>query len=660
MPAEFLLRDFVIVLAAAIVIIVLSRRVKLPVVAGFMLTGILIGPSAAGLVRDTPAIDFLAQLGVVMLLFLVGLEFSFSRLRQIQRFLWVGGGTQVVLTVAAAGGILLWAGRSLAESVFAGFLVALSSTAVVLKLYTDRNEINSPQGRISTGILLFQDLAVVPMAALIPLLSPATAGPFGPTALRFAVSLGVITAVFVAGLWLFPRALDLVVKARVREINVIAVLFLCLGMALLAGRLGFSLALGAFLAGVILSESPYSLQAASDILPFKDLFNSLFFISIGMLLNLRTAWDQRGLIVAAVLSILVLKSLLAFLTVRILKYPGRTAMRAGLPLAQIGEFSFVLASAGKLAGLIPESTFQVFIAASILTILLAPSMFQLSTLLADSLGRPAEAASAGAAAVPETETPLSGHVIIAGFGLNGQNVARVLKETGIPYVIVELDPQAVKDIRGEGRPVLFGDISRPEVLKAAGIERAKAVVFAISDPPTTRRAVRAARSLSRQAFLIVRTRFAAEIDDLFALGADSVVPQEFETSIEIFARTLEEFHIPANIVAAQVRLLREERYGVLRGIAPRRPSLERISELLNAGTTETYFVAEGSRACGQTIRELKLRSETGAMIIAVVRGERSFTSPPTDFQILGGDTLVLVANHQDMDRAFGFLDQSQT
>ncbi len=653
MPPEFLLRDFLVVLAAAIVIIVLSRRVRLPVVAGFMLTGILIGPSAVGLVHDTPAIDFLAELGVVMLLFMVGLEFSFSRLRQIRRFFALGGGVQVLLTVAAGAGVLLLAGRPVAQSLFAGFLLALSSTAVVLKIYGDRNEINSPQGRIATGILLFQDLAVVPMAALIPLLSPARAGALDQTALRFALSLGVITAVFFLGLWLFPRAFDFVVKTRVRELNIIAVLFLCLGMAVLAGRLGFSLALGAFLAGVILSESPYSLQAASDILPFKDLFNSLFFISIGMLLDLRTAWKERALVLAVVVSVLVLKSLLTFLTVRILRYPARTALTVGLSLAQIGEFSFVLASAGKIAGIIPAEAFQAFVAASILTILFAPALIHLSDALARTLKGPAGPAGTR----PDAGVSPAGHVIIAGFGLNGQNVARVLKETGIPYVIVELDPESVKALKSQGQPVLFGDISSPEVLKAAGIKEAKAVVFAISDPPTARRAVRAARTLNREAFLIVRTRFAAEIDELFALGANSVVPQEFETSIEIFARTLEEFHIPANIIAAQVRLLREERYGVMRGLVPRRPSLERISELLNAGTTETYFVAGESRACGRSIKDLGLRSRTGATIIAIVRGERSFTSPPLDFQILEGDTLVLVANHRDMDAAFSFLDQ---
>ncbi len=659
MSAETILRDFIIVLAAAILVLVLSRRVRLPAVAGFLLTGILIGPSAVGLVHETRVIDVLAQLGVIMLLFTVGLEFSLSRLRQIRRFFGAGGAIQVTLTVAVTAGIMALLGRPAAESLFYGFLMALSSTAVVLKNYADRNELNSPQGRISTGILLFQDLAVVPMAALIPVLSPTSSGPLGPTAARFAFSLGVIAAVFFLGLWLFPRALDLIVRARVRELNVITVLFLCLGMALLASRLGLSLALGAFLAGVILSESQYSYQAASDILPFKDLFNSLFFISVGMLLSLRTAWDERYVILGLVLGILVLKSFLAFLTVRILGYPSRTALTAGLSLAQIGEFSFVLASAGKVAGLIPEAAFQAFIAASILTILAAPFMIQAAPALAARVESRGKVRREGEETAGN-EALQAGHVIIAGFGLNGQNVARVLKETGIPYTIVELDPQAVKDIRGQGQPVLFGDISRTEVLKVAGAERAKAVVFAISDPPTTRRAVRAARALNPKLFIIVRTRFAAEIDELFALGADSVVPQEFETSIEIFARTLEEFHIPGNVIAAQVRLLREERYGVMRGVAPRRPSLERISELLNAGTTETFFIAAGSRACGRTIQELGLRKQTGATIIAVVRGERSFTSPPLDFKLLEGDTLVLVANHRDMDQAFAFLEVTGT
>jgi CPA2 family monovalent cation:H+ antiporter-2 len=655
-----ILEELIILLAVSILIIFLSHRVKIPSVVGFLLTGILIGPGGFSLVKDTEAIGVLAEIGVVMLLFMIGLEFTLKRLKRIQRQFWLGGGLQVVLTTAAALLILVVLKVPAKDAVFYGFLVSLSSTAVVLKILQDRGETDAPQGRISLGILIFQDLAIVPMIAVVPLLANVRSASAGAILSRFLISGATVVAFFAAARYLMPQVLHLVVKMRVREVFIITSLFICLGMAWLTSSLGLSLALGAFLAGVILSESEYSHQVVSDILPFKDVFNSLFFISIGMLLQTGVVWRSRVLIIGLVLSILFLKAVVVILTVRILGYSSRIALLTGLALAQVGEFSFVLASVGRGNGLLPENVFQLFLASSIVTILATPFLIQLSPLLTERLETKLRW---GGRTVETGEKPgrdLQDHVIIAGYGLNGRNLAHVLREAGISYVILELNPETVKKALADGQRVIFGDVASHTILREAQVDKARSIVFAISDPAATRRGVKAARELSPELFILVRTRYASEIDELYGLGANDVIPEEFETSIEIFTRVLGRYHIPRNIIDAQVKVLRGECYGVFRGTCEVvKPAGERLADFLLAGTAQTFYVGRGTWPAGKTLRGIDLRKKTGATVIAVVRGDQSFAGPGAEFGIEAGDTLVLVANHRDMNRAFQFLTSGE-
>lgn len=651
------LREFVIVLAASVLIISLFHRLRLPAVVGFLLTGVLIGPGGLSLVRNDATVRTLAEIGVVMLLFTIGLEFEPARLKRIRRNFLVGGGLQVLLTTAACVGILAGLLRvSLREALFYGFLVSLSSTAVVLKILGDRAETDSPQGRISLGILIFQDLAIVPMIALVPVLANAGEAPAGAIAVRLLLSAVLVAGAFVLARVLMPAILNAVVRMRVREVFLIATLFLCLGMALLTSSLGLSLALGAFLAGVILAESDYSHQVVSDILPFRDVFNSLFFIAVGMLLDVRTVWTFWPVVLGLAASVIVLKALAVVGTVGLLGFGPRVSILTGLALAQIGEFSFVLAGVGRANGFLAGPNFQAFIASSILTILATPFLIMASPALAD-LGARRLRWRAKADEEPErTRCDLDGHVIIAGYGLNGRNLAHVLREAGIPYVILDLNPVTVREAASSGELILFGDVSRRTILEEAGLGRAKAIVFAISDPLVTRRGVKAVKGLNPGVHVIVRTRYAADIDELVRAGADEVIPEEFETSIEIFSRVLEKYHVPRNVVDAEVKVLRGECYGMLRGACSAvRPVTERIADLLAAGTAETYFVPRAGWPAGRTLGALDLRGRTGATVIAVVRGSDSFTSPGADFRIEEQDTVVLVASHRDIDRAFAYL-----
>jgi CPA2 family monovalent cation:H+ antiporter-2 len=650
------LTEFVIVLAASVIIIFLSHKLRLPSVVGFLLTGVLIGPGGLSLVKNTATVDVMAEIGVVMLLFTIGLEFEPARLKRIRRDFWAGGGLQVSLTVSATVLVLLLFRVSLRTAIFYGFLVSLSSTAVVLKILGDRGETDSPQGRISLGVLIFQDVAIVPMIALVPVLANAGGVSVGAIVFRFGLSAAVIGAVFLLARRLMPPILHLVVKTRIREVFLIATLFLCLGMALLTSSLGLSLALGAFLAGVLLAESEYSHQVASDVLPFKDVFNSLFFISVGMLLDVGAVAAFLPAVLGLVAGIVVLKASIVVLTAGLLGYGSRIAVLTGLALAQVGEFSFVLAGVGRANGFLKGDIFQAFIASSILTILATPLLIQVSPALAEKGARKLRWKKGGGEAGGKSGRDLEGHVIIAGFGFNGRNLAHVLKESGIGYVILELNPVTVKAAAAEGEPIIFGDVSSPTILEEACVKKARGIVFAISDPAMTRRGVKAVKAINPAIFVIVRTRYAAETDDLLGLGADDVIPEEFETSIEIFTRVLERYHVPRNVVDAQVRVLRGECYGMLRGTCSAiRPVTERIADLLASGTAETYFVGKGGWSVGKTLGALDLRGRTGATVIAVVRGEESFAGPGADFEIREQDTLVLVASHRDMDRAFHYL-----
>lgn len=649
------LREIVIVLAASVVVIYVSHRVKLPAVVGFLLTGVIIGPGGLALARDLRTINVLAEVGVVMLLFNIGIEFSLERLKKIQKNFWVGGGLQVVSTIAVTAAVLAAFHLRAEEAIFYGFLVSLSSTAVVLKLMSDRNELDSAHGRVSLGILLFQDMSIVPMIAVIPLL--AHVGGFSAAAvlIRFALSAAAIAAVFLAARFLMPRTLHLVVRTRIREIFLITALFLCLGMSLLTAALGLSLALGAFLAGIIISESEYSRQVVSDILPFKDVFNSLFFISVGMLLDTAVVMRQWRLVLAVVLAVLLIKSLAASLIVRALGHAARVALIVGLGLSQVGEFSFVLAGVGRLNGFLAGDAFQVFIAASVLTLLVTPFVFQRSASVADMISRRLKLERH----IPEEHRPaeLEGHVIIAGFGLNGRNLVRVLKETGIPYIVLELNPDTVREARSEGEPVVFGDVASRNILKEAGAEKAKALVLAVSDPAASARSVKNARGLNPGLFIIVRTRYASEIEELFELGANDVIPEEFETSLEIFVRVLEKYHVPRNIINLQVQLVRGECYGMLRGTcAAGRPAMDRFSDILAAGTVESYLVPLNAWFAGKTLGEIALRGRSGVTVVTVIRNDKTFAAPGADFVLNVHDILVLMGDHKAIDRAVAVLD----
>lgn len=655
MPPLPFLKEFVIILAAAVVIIFISHRLRLPSVVGFLITGIIIGPFGLNFVDQKEEIEVFAEIGVVMLLFFIGLEISLSQLKSLRREFFFGGSLQVVATILAVLLVGSMSAYGLNETMFFGFLVALSSTAIVLKVFADRNELEAAHGRIAVGILIFQDLFIVPMIAVTPMLAGGTGVSVGEVAFRFLLSVAAIIGVFFVARVVMPRVLHQIARTRVREAFLLGSLLVCLFMAGVSASLGFSYALGAFIAGLIISESEYSHAVVAELVSFRDLFTSLFFISVGMLLDLDFVVSNLGTVLGITGGILAVKSAVVFGVVLALKFPFRTAAIAAISLAQVGEFSFVLAKVGRSFALLDADLYQYFLGASIITMVFTPALIRFAPEIAERTQRALPFRVRPFRSGEPSTRGLADHVIIVGYGVNGENVARVLRETGIPYLILEMNGETVRRLLKDGLPVVFGDVTRKEILTLCDIERANTIVFAIADPQATRSAVRLVRSMNPHVHTIVRTRYVTEVDELGRLGADEVIPEEFETSIEIFTRVLEQFHVPRNVINAQIQVIRDENYRMLRGLPVTGRALDRVSQLLAAGTSDTFLVTDRSTAAGKTISEIDLRRKTGVTLIAVVRGEQPYINPEPDFRIEASDTLVLVGNHASMDKAFEFL-----
>lgn len=648
---EFL-RDLLIAFLVGGAVVYALRPLKLPSLAGLLVAGAVIGPHGLSLIEAPERVEVLAEIGVVLLLFTIGLELSLDQLAQMWRTILGTGGTQVLLTIAVTALVASAAGVPFERAVFLGFLVSLSSTAVVLRLLGDRAEIGAPYGRVALGILLLQDLCIVPLMLLTPFLAGNVSG-LGDLGLSLGKAALIVVGVVVAARRLVPAVLFRVVKTRSRELFLTFLVVLCLGTAWLTSLAGLSLALGAFLAGLAVSESEYGHQALAEAIPFRDAFGSLFFLSIGMLMDAGFAASQPWLVAASALGVLVIKSVTASIAGLVSRYPLRVAVKSGFALAQIGEFAFVLAHPGLDLGLMEARDYQLFLAASVLSLLLTPAMLRLGTALAPRLG--ARSAPAGLSE-PASAEVLADHVIIVGYGVNGKNLARTLRATEVAYVVLELNPETVRRARAEGEPIHFGDSTQLAVLRSVGLARARLLVVAISDAASSRRTVAIVRQERPDLVIIVRTRYVSELDELKALGADEVIPEEFETSIEIFSRVLARYNVPKNVILDHVAAVREGTYEILRvpqGHASR--SALRSTDL-GGLVVERLQVRDRSPACGARLDELSLRARTGASVVAVRRGEETFGNPKPDFRFSPDDVAILIGSREELDRALGLFE----
>jgi CPA2 family monovalent cation:H+ antiporter-2 len=655
-PAAFLpplavtipfLNEMVALFVVSVGIAYLCYRLRLVPIAGFLIAGVLIGPNALALVENQELVDILAEVGVILLLFTIGLEFSLEKLSRIGRAIFVGGGIQVAVSVALVAGVLLAFGVSWQAGVYTGCLVALSSTAIVLGLLAERDETDTPTGQLSLAILIFQDLAIVAMVLLVPILA-GESSTLGEVLWVLGKAGLLIAAVLVLARRVVPWILEKIAHTRRQELFLLTVVAICFGTAAVSALAGVSLALGAFLAGLVVSESHYSEQAMSDILPLRIVFNAVFFVSVGMLLDLGFLVANPLLVLGAAVVVITVKILTTTGSVLVLGYPMRIAAATGLALAQIGEFSFVLERAGRTAGLSPaglgEAGAQTFIAATVLLMLLTPLQMQFAARFGAFLQRTPLRRLGTPTERPSTETTehLEDHVIIVGYGPAGRRLVQVLQDRGIPFVVLEMNPASVEEMREQGVRVLYGDASRTHILEAAGIEEAKVCVVVINEPSVAPLIIQRARYLNPTLQIIARTRYLAAIEDLQASGADIVVPEEMETTVRIFSQVLGAYMIPPEEVERQVQMIRAHEYGVVRG-SIQEAHLMVLQGLDEEGMhTRAVAVREGTAAAGKTLAELALRREHGLSVLAVRRQGKTIASPAGDFRVEADDRLVLV------------------
>jgi CPA2 family monovalent cation:H+ antiporter-2 len=539
-------------------------------------------------------------------------------------------------------------GSAANEAVFFGLLVSVSSTAVVLPILKQRDELAAPYGRRFLAVALFQDLAVIPILLFLPALSGSGPGA-AVVAGRVAIAIAGVAILVAVARHAAPRLLDGVALMGSREIFTGAVVVFVLAMIAAGEKAGVSAAMGAFAAGIVLGESDHVHEVAATLAPLHDLLSSLFFVSIGMLLEPAFLARRPAQVAVVIVALVGIKTAAAFAALRASGAVPRTALRAALALANVGEFSFVLATTGVSLALLSGEAQQVVLAATVGTLVLAPFLVAAGPALALRLPEAVEDPGEGPA------SPLARHIVVVGAGLNGTNVARVLLETGIPHVLVDIDPERVAAARHEGLHVLRADATGLEGLHAAGVGRALGVVVTIPDPDACRRVVRLARMHNPDVRVLVRTRYVKEVETLRALGADEVIPEEFETSIELVARVLRLLHVPGNVVATQIRILRDEAYRRLRDPQSKAESGRRLSALVAAGTSELFLVMPDAVPDGRLLSELDLAAAHVA-VPAVLRDGIPYAPPPEDWRIAAGDTLVLVGAHEDLARVLTRLE----
>ncbi len=645
------LPDVTVVFGLAVVVILVCHRMKVPAIVGMLLTGMLCGPHGLGLVRSAHDVEILSEIGVIMLLFTIGLELSLADLSRLKRPVFIGGSAQMLLTWAVFFAVpyylLDFSGGS---SVLIGMLAALSSTAIVLKTLQECSQMEAPHGRVSLGILIFQDLLAVPMMLSVPLLAGST---FGFTnSIIYTVGKGALILVLLVffAKKIMPGLLLSIVRTRSRELFLMTALAICMAVSLLTASIGLSLSLGAFLAGLLLSGSDYRENLHEAVLPFKDVFTSLFFISIGMLLNVGSASAHLGEVIAAAVLLLITKAVLAGTAARILGYPTRTAVLVGMALCQVGEFSFILAKTGFDKDVISEHFYQKFLAASILTMVLAPFCITLAPRIAAWVCRWLRVCDA-----PD-ELPAahySNHLIILGFGAGGRQLARAATNAGIPYVILEMNPDTVRNEAKKGEPILFGDASKPGVLSHICVQEAKALAVVISDAAASRRAVEIARQENPALYIVARTRFNTEITALLDLGANDVIAEEFEASLGVFTRVMDKFMIPHDDIEKMVADIRREGYKSMLPGSFDELAVHVPDKSLAGLHVAVFTVDEASPLAGRSLMDVHLRREHDLTVAAARRGEEFVPNPDGPFVLSAGDRLYVMGTAEALKKGAG-------
>lgn len=640
------LATILVLLGASVVTVVICRLARLPPVLGYLLVGLFVGPHALGWVEDTPATRYLAEFGIVFLMFSLGLEFSLAQLKAMRRAVFGLGFAQVAITTVAGLIALTLVGFSWQAGLVLGGAFAMSSTAIVTKMLTERGELSTPHGRDIIAILLFQDLAVVAYLIAIPAL--AQSGGELTVALVYAGAKGAVALMLILGLGQKPMRswFNLVARQRSSELFILNVLLVTLGLAMLTELAGLSLTLGAFLAGMLISETEYRIEVEEDIKPFRDVLLGLFFVTVGMALDPAVVIRQWAFVLLLLGVPVLFKLMLIVALARVFGAPLASALRTGFYLAQAGELALVMLTLASLNGILEPALAQVMLAAMVISMLVSPVVIQFAEAAVrkltanDWLARAAQLTSIASTAMVRQE-----HVLICGYGRSGQNLARLLEREDISFVALDNDPQRVREAAIGGSSVVYGDASRREALVAAGMNKAKAVAVTFADTPTALRILHHVQRLRPELPVIVRTVDDSDIDALLKAGATEVIPEVLEGSLMLASHSLLVLGVPLNRVLAQIRRIREERYSLFRGFFHGLSDAADAAENLQA-RLHSVLLPERAAAVGRSLRELELDG------LVEVTGVRRRGMPPKrpepDLRFEVGDVVVLLGRPQEL------------
>ncbi|MFC1563058.1 cation:proton antiporter [candidate division KSB1 bacterium] len=664
MHIPVLLQDLFTLSVFAFLVIFIFQKLKLPITVGFLVVGSIVGPYGLGVITDPQQVIDLEEIGIILLLFVIGLEFSIRDLMKLKKAIFGAGILQIIITILATAVIAYYvAGESLEAGIFWGFMIALSSTAIVMRGLQKKGMLNSPSGRLSLAVLIMQDLAIAVMLGILPFLKGDIFEIRWMLILTVIKMALLIAALLLAGLYLLPKLFYVVVKTRSRELFLVTIMFIILAVLWISAKAGLTLALGAFIAGLILSESEFSHQAMAEIMPFRNIFAGLFFISVGMMLNINFVWSNINLVFGFLFIIIIGKFILTSLSLVLVKYPLPVALMTGIAISQIGEFSLILVQEGQKFGFLQGDRLQSFLAPAILSMMLTPFLIRCMP----RFGRLAFHVPLLCRMIPSTAdandtqkiSRLENHVIIAGYGLNGKNLARILKETAIPYIIIELNGETVRQEKARGESIFFGDVTYPDILKHLGADRARVLVLTLSDPAAVRRTIAIAKSLNPALNIITRTLYVTEVEDLYTLGATEVIPQEFETGIQIFNKVLQCYGIPINVIHKYISEIRREGYEKLR--IPDLPPFHHHNPYLFLQFLQliTYQISGGKALVGKSLGELQFRTKTGVTIIAVARDDNIITNPGQELILKKDDIIAMVGADEALQKAIEFIEEGK-
>jgi monovalent cation:H+ antiporter-2, CPA2 family len=655
-----ILKDVVIIFALATLVNLLFTKIKVPTIIGYMLTGIIAGPHLLALIHMPKDIEIMAELGVILLMFTIGLEFSLNHLFKIRRVVFIGGLIQLILTAGTTMVLGRFYGLPWNGAIFIGFITALSSTAIVLKLLQERSELSSNYGRTVLGILIFQDLIAVPMLLFTPFLAGEHAD-LGPQMTLLAIkTIIIIGVVYVGNRWIMPKFLYRIALTKNPELFLMCILLICLAFALFTYQMGMSLAIGAFLAGLMISETEYSHNAFGHIIPFKDTFTSFFFVSIGMMLDLHFIADNFGLVLITVFLVISLKIFIAGSTGFILGHTLRGVILVGIALGQVGEFSFIVAKVGLDYKVITPYFYQLFLATAIITMSLSPFMFKVAKPLAERILKLPipKFIKEGLFPLPQPELPdLKNHIVIIGKDSRSQNIAIMAKHNKIPYISVIFDPSIVQERLKKGEPALYGDAVNEPILLKAHIDTAEIAVISVGDLITSMAITQKIRNISKYIFIIVRTKHVTDIENLYKLGANMVIPEEFETAIDLFEKVLTKLLVPESDIVKTISRIRDDNYGIFREkTRKKKPAI--FKELPNIEIS-AVTILENTPALKRSIEEMDFRGNFGVIAVAIKRGETLMETPERNTILYKNDIIYLLGKPENIANIISYLTQKK-